>query len=140
MPFEPQASCRFYIEINGVPHGVFTEVSGLQAETNIEEYQEGGNNEFTHHLPGRTTVSRITLKRGMIATNELFRWYLNIMHGRIQRRNVSVVMYNSIGIEMLRWNFDGAFPMKWVGPQFTADGQSTAVETLELAHAGLRIV
>lgn len=136
---EAHANCRFYVQINGVSQAVFTEVSGLQAETHIEEYQEGGHNGFTHQLPGRTTVSRITLKRGIVASNELFAWYLDIMQGKIQRRNVSVVTYDSTGKELLRWNFDGAFPMKWVGPQFTADGQTAAVETLELAHKGLKL-
>lgn len=139
MPQEAYPSCRFYVEINGISQAVFTEVSGLQAETTVEEYQEGGNNGFTHHLPGRTTVSRITLKRGLTASNELFTWYLAIMQGHIQRRNISVVMYDAGGRELLRWNFDQAFPVKWIGPQFTADGQAAAVETLELAHAGLRL-
>ena len=137
MSREVYVNCRFYVKIGNKEQGVFTEVSGLQAETNIEEYQEGGHNGFTHQLPGRTTISRITLKRGMVASNDLFAWYLKIMRGEIERRNVSIEMYDSTGSKVMHWEFAEAFPMKWVGPQFTADGQTAAVETLELAHAGL---
>jgi phage tail-like protein len=48
-------------------------------------------------------------------------------------------MYDITGTELFRWNFDAAFPVKWVGPQLSADGKTHAIETLEFAHAGLRI-
>jgi phage tail-like protein len=48
-------------------------------------------------------------------------------------------MYDSKGVELCRWNFQKAFPVKWVGPQLTADGKVAAIETLELAHAGFSI-
>lgn len=137
MSTEAHPNCRFYVEINGIPKAVFTEVSGLQVETEVMEYAEGGNNGFVHRLPGRTKVGNVTLKRGMTASNDFLKWYLEIAHGRITRRNLSVVMYDVEGTELLRWNFVQAYPVKWQGPQFTAEGKAMAVETLELAHGGL---
>jgi phage tail-like protein len=130
------ANCRFYVIIDKIPQAVFTELSGLQMETEVLEYTEGGNNSYTHRLPGRTKVSNITLKRGMARNNELFKWYLENQQ-KITRRGVSVVMYDTQGKELMQWAFVGAYPVKWVGPQFTAGGNQTAVETLELAHGGL---
>jgi phage tail-like protein len=46
-------------------------------------------------------------------------------------------MYDGQGNQVTRWNFANAYPVKWVGPQFAADGKTAAVETLELAHDGL---
>ena len=43
------AGSRFYVELEGKKLGVFTEVSGLQTEINVTEYEEGGNNGFTYH-------------------------------------------------------------------------------------------
>ena len=40
---------------------------------------------------------------------------------------------------MMRWNFLNAFPVKWVGPQFTADSTTLAIESVELAHEGLTV-
>ncbi|ABU58891.1 MULTISPECIES: phage tail protein [Roseiflexus] len=136
---EAYPSYRFYVEIAGVPHAVFTEVSGLQVETEITEYEEGGNNDFVHRLPGRTKIGNITLKRGMTSSNELLQWFLKIARGSIDRRNVTVIMYDSAGKELFRWNFIEAYPIKWTGPQFTAASTEAAVETLELTHNGMTV-
>jgi phage tail-like protein len=140
MTHDIYSNCRFYVIVESLTKAVFTELSGLQMETEVFEYQEGGNNSYVHRLPGRTKVGNITLKRGMTSGNELFTWYLENQQGkRITRRSVSVVMYDTIGNELMRWNFINAFPVKWVGPQFTAGGNQAAVETLEIAHDGIHI-
>lgn len=136
---EAYPSYRFYVEIAGVPQAVFTEVSGLQIETEITEYEEGGNNDFVHRLPGRTKIGNITLKRGMTSSNELLQWFLKIARGSIDRRNVTVIMYDTAGKELFRWNFIEAYPVKWIGPQFAAASTEAAVETLELTHNGMTV-
>jgi phage tail-like protein len=138
MAQEAYPSCRFYVEIGGAPTAVFTEVSGLELQTDVSEFEEGGNNDFVHRLPGRTKVGNLTLKRGMTNSNELFAWYLEIARGKISRRNLSVIMYDTAGNQVLRWDFVNAFPVKWSGPQFSATATTTAIETLELAHDGLK--
>lgn len=133
---EAYPACRFYVEIGGTTKAVFTELSGLQVETEVEEYAEGGNNAFVHYLPGRTKVGRLTLKRGMTASDELFKWYLHVAQGKVERRNVSIIMYDLEGNVLTQWDFRKAYPVRWTGPQFSADGSAAAVETLELAHDG----
>jgi phage tail-like protein len=138
MPPEANPVCRFYVEIGAEKQGVFTEVSGLQAEMDVMTYEEGGNNDFVHRLPGRTKMGNLTLKRGMTNSNAFFKWFAQIARGHIKRTNLSVVLYDVSGKELLRWTFVNAYPVKWTGPQFTADGSGTAIETLELAHDGLK--
>jgi phage tail-like protein len=130
---------RFYVEIEGTPQAVFTELSGLQVEMQVMDYQEGGNNAFVHRLPGPTKVSNITLKRGLTTSNEFFKWCMEVTSRRVNRRHVSVLLYDTRGQEVVRWNFQNAFPVKWVGPQFNSTSQATAIETLELAHDGLEL-
>lgn len=133
-------NCRFYVQIDGINQAVFTDVSGLQIETTVQEYEEGGNNGFVHRLPGRTKVSNLTLKRGMTTSNEFFKWCLQMAQGKVVRRNVSVIIYDPTGNTVLcRWDFINAFPVKWVGPQFTAGSNAMAIETLELAHDGMKL-
>ncbi|MBX0331316.1 phage tail protein, partial [Oscillochloris sp. ZM17-4] len=115
---------RFYLQIDGVNLAVFMEIDGLQVETDIFEYSEGGNNGFLHKLPGQTRVSNLTLKRGMVSTNELFNWYMKVASGTIERRNLSVIIYTHDGSEMRRWNFFDAYPVRWVGPALNTDTTS----------------
>jgi len=136
---EAYGTCRFYVLIEGVAQAVFTEVGGLQIETEVTDYPEGGNNRFVHRVPGRTKFSNLTLKRGMTSSNELFKWYIKTINGQAKRRNLSVVMYDPLGEEVLRWDFVNAYPIKWVGPQLSAASNTAAVETLELAHEGLTL-
>ena len=138
---DPYPACRFYVKVEGLTEGtfegVFTEVGGLQMEMEVTEYAEGGINNFVYRLPGRTKVGNITLRRGMIASNSLFKWYLDVAQGKIVRRNVSVTMFVA-GKSELRWSFIGAFPVKWIGPQLVATATVVGVEELELAHNGLQ--
>lgn len=139
MAEEAYPDCRFYVMLDGVVQGVFTEVGGLQIEMDVMEYQEGGNNGFVYRLPGSTKVSNITLKRGMTKSNDFFKWCANIATGNFRRRNISIVMYDVVGEELMRWNFMNAYPVKWTGPQFQASGAAAAIETLELAHEGMEL-
>jgi phage tail-like protein len=136
---EAYPTCRFYVKIGGIAQAVFTEVSGLQMETEVTEYQEGGENRFTHRLPGHTKMGNLTLKRGMAASNDFFAWYTKIARGEIKRQNVTVVMYDVQGSELVRWDFLQAYPVKWIGPQLKASEAAMAIETLELAHDGLQL-
>jgi phage tail-like protein len=50
-----------------------------------------------------------------------------------------VAIFDLTGTELMRWNFDNAYPVKWSGPALNATGDAVAVETLELAHEGMRV-
>ena len=53
------------------------------------------------------------------------------------RRNGSIVLLDREGNEKARWNFFNAWPTKYDGPDFNAEGNDVAIETLELAHEGV---
>jgi phage tail-like protein len=137
MPTDSHVNCRFYVKIGKLEEAVFTEMSGLQIETETTEYAEGGQNGHTHRLPGRMKIGNITLKHGMIRSNKLFMWCRDIMEGKIERQNMTVTMFDPKGDVIVEWDFAGAYPVKWSAPQFSADGKNVAVESLELAHDGL---
>lgn len=139
MPSEAYPICRFYVMFDDKAQGVFTEVSGLQVEMDVMEYQEGGNNGFVHRLPGYTKISNLTLKRGMTSSNEFYKWFMEVASGKIKRRHVSVMMYDVEGKKLMQWDFTNAYPVKWIGPQFRATDTAAAIETLELAHEGVAL-
>lgn len=136
---EARPNYRFYVLLENIPRAVFTEVSGLQLESVVQDYEEGGLNSFVHRLPGRTKVGNLILKRGMTKGNEFFKWYMDFMAGRAKRQNITLTMYDTAGTRLFHWNFTGAYPVKWSGPQLSADGRSVAIETLELAHQGMEM-
>src|SRR5947208_387764 len=109
MPAEAYANSRFYVEIDNDTEAVFTEVSGLQMETDVMTLEEGGENSFVHRLPGRTKIGNVTLKRGMSNSNEFFTWCADVARGEVKRRNVSIVMYDTAGKVLLRWHFLNAY-------------------------------
>jgi phage tail-like protein len=130
---------RFWVEFKGVTEAAFSECSGLQAETEIFEWEEGGWNAHKHRLLGRRKYSNIVLKRG-IATKELLDWYHKYQVGQEYKRlELSIILYGYTGNPELRWNVVGALPVKWVGPTFKSGSTEVAVETFELAHHGLDI-
>ena len=135
------AACRFYVQIGDGSKQIkalFTEVSGLQVEMQTMEYQEGGTNTFVHRLPGPLKVSNVTLKHGLTKSNQFVNWCLSLPP-KMDRRNVTIVMYDSAGSWVARWHYRNAYPVKWVGPTFTADGTAIAIESLEIAHQGLTV-
>jgi phage tail-like protein len=134
---EARPNYRFYVKIDNIPQAAFTEVSGLNLETVVQDYEEGGTNYYVHRLPGRTKVSNLVLKRGVTKDNEFFKWYRDFMTGKAKRQDITLVMYDTAGTELFHWNFKNVYPVKWSGPQFSADGKSIAIETLELAHNGM---
>ncbi len=136
---ETISSGRFYVFIDDKEQAIFMEVSGLEVQMDVLEYAEGGNNQFVHQLPGRAKIGHLTLKRGMTFSNAFLLWQMQVASGDIQRRNVSVAVFDLAGTELIRWNFDNAYPVKWSGPAFNSTGDAVAIETLELAHEGMRV-
>jgi phage tail-like protein len=135
------AACRFYVQIGDGSEQIqalFTEVSGLQVEMQVMEYQEGGTNTFIHRLPGPLKVSNVTLKHGLTKSNNFLQWALSTPPN-LDRRNVTVTMYDAAGSWVARWHFQNAYPVKWVGPTFTADSTAIAIESIEIAHQGLTV-
>jgi phage tail-like protein len=88
----------------------------------------------------RSKYKNIILKRGLDEGQDLYRWYVKAMNGEIQRQDISIMIYDSRGTgkPVRTWNLHRAFPCKWTGPDLKADKGAIAVETLEIAHEGLR--
>ena len=139
---EELTACRFSVDDQGIVIAVFKECSGLSGEIEVETYQEGGLNEYEHKLPGRAKYGNVTLKSGVASSVEMWSWFHRAATGDIERREISIVMYqqNRFGQfkgEAMRWTLSGAYPVRWEGPSFSAEDNSVAVQSIELAHNGI---
>lgn len=131
---------RFMVEIDGLLVGGFTHVSGLEAETEDEEYVEGGLNEYVHHFPVRTRYPKLVLKKGFTSSNELWDWHEQVMSGKACRKSGSIILLDGKGHELCRWNFYDAYPVKWIGPDLDSVSSRIAIETLEIVHNGIKAI
>jgi len=139
---DPYLAFNYKVEIEGIERAGFSEVTGLQVEVEVHDYREGGVNEYIHKLAGPTRYpSNLILKGGIIDSEQLWKWHKEVRTAkkgeRFKRQNVSIVLQDSAGEELRRWNFQGAYPVRWTGPELRAGTAEVAVETLELAHHGL---
>jgi phage tail-like protein len=134
---DPYLSFCFTVEVDQQVVAAFSEVTGLDVETEVETFREGGVNLHEQQLAGPNKFpSRLVLKRGM-SDKVLWSWHQQVARGNIRRKDVSILLLDSTGEEKWRWNFRQALPVKWVGPQFRASNAEIAIETLELVHKGL---
>ena len=139
MRTDPVSSFSFGIEIEGVLSGWFSECNGMSMEREIEEYKEGGSNDFIHKLPGRIKFSNITLKRG-IAEAELWDWFQSGLYdGKVKKVNLTILLFDFNRQQLRRWNLRDVYPVKWTGPEFKVDSNQVALETVELVHHGLHV-
>ncbi len=136
---DPYMSYRFRVEIEGIISVGASDVTGLQLETETESYEEGGINYYVHILPKRTKYQHIILKRGITDMDDMWGWYMDVVDGIFERRNGAIILIDVShpDIDLLRWEFDEAYPVKWIGPEFRADSNTVAFETIELAHNGI---
>lgn len=131
---DPLNSFRFGVEIEGVVVGWFTECSQFNIERKVKPQPEGGVNNYVHQLPGQIKVANITLKRGL-AGQELWNWLQEGAYdGKVTRRNVSIIIFNSDLSEAKRWNLTKTYPVKWSSTDFNTGSEEISLETLELVQ------
>jgi phage tail-like protein len=134
---DPYKAFNFRVEIDGVTLAAFSEVSGLESQTEVIEYRTGTERNTVRKLPGLTKHANLVLRRGVTQDAELWNWRKTVVDGQVDRRNGSIVLLDDDRAEVLRWNFFDGWISKWVGPTLNAKGNEVAIETIEIAHEGL---
>ena len=135
---DPYMNFNFLVEIQGIITAGFHQVSGLDVTINVVEFYEGGVNTTTRKLLGRTNNSNLQLRKGMTNDTTLHDWHRRNVEGTTERHNLSVVLRDRAGNEVARWDFYRAWPTKYQGPEFNAEGNDVAIELLELAYEGMK--
>jgi phage tail-like protein len=144
-PMDDTFSATFLFEVDGVDIGKFQEVNGLEVSIETEDIQEGGQNSYTHKLPGRMTWPNITLKRGITKQDSLLKWLnessgeqFSVNGNKLVRKSAAITLVDRTGKRLRSWSFIEAYPVKWTGPSFAATSSESANEELEITHHGFR--
>jgi phage tail-like protein len=134
---DPFHGFNFLVEIDGFARFAFRECSGLDSSQAPVDYREGDEPLRVRKLPGLNTYSPISLKRGITLDPDMWDWRRKASEGKVERRNVSIVLMDDTQKEAARWNLSDAWPSKWTGPSFNATSNEVAIESLELVHEGV---
>ena len=132
----------FTVEIDGIETARFQKCEGLEAETYVYEVEKGGLNHTTRKFRGRTRFPNLILEKGITENDSLFNWFKEtcLENKKLERKNGSVVLKDTEGNEVKRWNFYRAFPCRWIGPKLVTNlGSDFAVERIEIAHEGIEV-
>jgi phage tail-like protein len=128
----------FKISLPDIEIGMFRECSGLSMEFDVFEWAEGGNNEFVHHLPGRVRYPYLSLTRGLTNQDALQQWFWQTRQ-QPDLKEITVELETPTGDTSRAWVFADAFPVRWTGPAVAVHARGMAIESLEIAHSGLKV-
>jgi phage tail-like protein len=121
--------------------GYFTECSGIGSESEVIEHRvvDNNGNEVIRKIPGRPHFGNIILKRGITSDMGSWDWRQLVIDGDMAgaRKDVTIVMFNRDYVEIARWQFFNAWPLKVTGPEPNADGNGVGVEELTIVHEGM---
>lgn len=136
---------RFLFELDGVEIGVFREVKGLEVTVGVEEIREGGQNGFVHRVPGRMTWPNLVFRRGVTDSNALFDWLSRTSgegyagnRSKLTRSTGAITAVDHLGTRLRAWELIDVFPVRWKGPDFSAESTAPLEEELEITHHGFR--
>jgi phage tail-like protein len=119
--------------------GGFSDVSGIGVDISYAEYRNG--NEFPNtvrKVPNTHKLDDVTLKRGLVGSDDLFAWLKTVRDGVADPRNVTITLLDEARTPVATWRLLNAQPKKWVGPTLAAKGGGeVAMEELHLVHEGI---
>jgi phage tail-like protein len=141
----PYGAFNFFVNLNGPvgedqPLGGFSEVSGINTEITMAEYRNGNErNNHVRKVPGVHKVGDVTLKRGIVNSEDLWQWIRDVRSKGVNgKRTVAITLRDEAGTAVQTWTLTGVAPMKYTGPTLAAKGGGdVAMEELVLSCEGL---
>jgi phage tail-like protein len=120
--------------------GLFREISGLSSETEVIEESEGSQRgrQSVRKVPGANKWGDITLKRGVDANLDLWRWRQQVIDGDVDsaRADGTIELLDVQGRPVATYHFLRGWPSKYEGPDLNAASNEVAIETIEITHEG----
>jgi phage tail-like protein len=139
---DPFPRYNFLVEIEGIARAGFMTVSGLEEESEVREYREGGDNSTVRKLAGLNSYSPIVLEMGSTFDTSLWDWRQKVKREGAQgnRKSISIIQQDEKREEVKRWQVFDAWPSKFTAPELDASASDNAVESVEIQHEGLDLV
>ena len=120
---------------------LFQKVSGLSSTVNTSTVEEGGQNLYSHRLPGRIQYDNLVLERGLVVGSPLvIEFNVAMSLFKFSPSNVLVTLLDDAGIPISAWLFMNAYPVKWRVSDLDATSNTVVIETLELAYQRMQVI
>jgi phage tail-like protein len=127
---DPLQKFKFTVSMPGVPSGMgFQKLSGLDRETNIVTYDEGGY-KYQRKLPGKPKVNDIVLEKGMFADAFMEDLYKASLSSSGSRKTVIVNQQDIYGKVARTWTLAEAWVSKWESSEFDSTSDGVAIEKI----------
>jgi len=123
------------VEIN------FSEISGLDNESQIIEYRHGNSSTFHPiKMPGIGKPGEVTMKRGVVVSGKKFwDWASQIKLNTIVRFTVTINLLNENGVPTMSWKLLNAWPTKITSAGMESDDKPPAIEQLNFTFETMQI-
>lgn len=130
---DPYRAHNFIIEIGGITRAGFREMGEVNSTVNAVEYREGNDKDLgVSKLPGLATYSNITLRWGITTDPDIWAWHKSALDGKVERKNLSIVLLGEDGTEAKRWNVFEAWCSRLTLPALNATGNEVAIESMDI--------
>lgn len=137
---------RISVEGRELCQAAFSECEGLEMTMEAETHREGGNNVAQHQLVGPVSYGRVTLRRGMTETFDLWGWFnrVNTTEYSLRPKVVVELLSSDRGGEGAtgdgvdaRFTLHGCLPVRLRAPSLNATDGRVALEELQVAYERL---
>ncbi|WP_420124556.1 phage tail protein [Nakamurella sp.] len=150
---DPIVSQNFFLEIDGSVVSVLSSVSGLDVEMEVVTIEQAGANgkaQIVKTLGKSTKAPDLSLTRMAppdSTQDKMWGWFNDIRDKGIllsdrtnNRKNGSIVMYDSTNAEIARFNFTNGWPSKISTDQLSVESNDPVKETITLTIESLQRV
>lgn len=144
---DPPWAARFWLQVDGMEIGAFTELGGLGVTIETEDLVEGGQNGYVLKLAKAMRWQNVVLKRGVTDSDALLAWLsrysgagLEGQGCRPERVNATITVYRTVAKAAHSWHLERVMPVRWSGPRLSSTAHELAIEELEVSHCGLTSV
>lgn len=138
---DPLAGFQYAFDIGGKVTGFFQECTGLGSEHEVIEQKltDPNGRPFIQKIPGRMKWLDVTLRRGLTAEMDVWKWRKMVEDGNIDgaRTRCSIIMMNRTGKPVAQWDLKNAWPSRVSGPEVHAATYETGVEEVVIVHEGM---
>jgi phage tail-like protein len=133
----------FRVIIPGLRDMVFKSCEGMELETEVMSFYEGGRGTSPRTVRGSQRVNKISFSHGSVKSgsngSSLFDWYLEVcdLNKPLTKKTVSIIVTDQNGKDLAEWRILNAWPCRWVAPIMNTDSSQLTVEYTSFAHEGI---
>ena len=137
---DPYRNFMFRVELGDIAIASFSEATVPDSTTESTDYREGTDPTHQRKLSALTKYGSVTLKKGLTDSMDIYNWKKQVEEtGALgARKDISLILIDEEGNDKARWNIVEAWPTKYDAPSLNATGNEIAIETLEIAHEGMK--